>query len=596
MAAAMLALAICAASVFFAVNATQAGGTRAIEAGIAERDVQRHATAAIRDAADGETALRTYLFTKDAAYLDAFAAKRMLAVRELSALSRMMALEGELRPYYEVLELRASNMAAVMDRMIAFGRAGDFHAARAVDLAAQEAAAMSAMRDARTALQEAAYKRGSEIDQQVRKARARVNALMIVLWVLFVLTIVVAFVFMYGEQRQLQAVTARLRAANEALEIARVRAEEADAAKTRFLALASHDMRQPLHAITLYLAALGRRVDGGQAKEILVRTEMAAKSLTRMFSGLLDLARIESGVLKAKPTDFALQETFDAVAAALMEDAVRAKVDLRVVATSVKVHSDPELLASIVRNLVTNAIKYAPGGRVVIGARRVAGGARIEVHDEGPGIPPDKMIIVFGEFVRLDATKGAGVDGLGLGLAIAARIADLLASPLKVASKFGKGATFFLTAPIAIAAAAPQPPAGTVDARELHGILVALLDDDHLSRAAMTGALTDAGGEVQSFASAAGYVAAIRAGADFDLVISDPALLMEVGNAITDWTDRVRPPILLVSGATDAPALARFQASGLPYLIKPVKEATLLAEAARVARRPLVGAEPDAAQ
>jgi signal transduction histidine kinase/CheY-like chemotaxis protein len=508
----------------------------------------------------------------------------------LYALSRMMDSQGELRPFDEVLELRASNAARAMDRMIALGRAGDFRAARDVDLATQETAAMSAMRDARTALQEAAYKRASQIDQEVRKAREKVDSLMVVLWVLFVLMIVVAFAFMYSEQRHLRAMTERLRTANEALESARVRAEEADAAKTRFLALASHDMRQPLHAMTLYLAALARRVEGAQAREILANTEMAAQSLTRMFSGLLDLARIESGVLKAKPTDFALQETFDAVRGALTDDAVRAKVDLRIIDTSLQVRSDPELLASIVRNLATNAIKYAPGGRVVIGARRVGGVARIEVHDEGPGIPPDKMIIVFGEFVRLDAPKGAGVEGLGLGLAIAARIARLLGSRLEVASDYGKGATFSVTAPIAAAAPAPPPATRATDARDLHGVVVAVMDDDPLARTAMARALSDAGADVRPFGAAPNYVAAIRAGADFDLVIADPAMLFEVGNAIADWADRVRPPILLVSGATDAPALARFQASGFPYLIKPVKEAALLAEAARVARRPLVGA------
>ena len=311
--------------------------------------------------------------------------------------------------------------------------------------------------------------------------------------------------------------------------------------------------------------------------------EQAANALTRMFAGLLDLARIESGVLKARPTAFKLQEAFDAVAAEIAPDCAGANVKLHVAKTSIEVISDPELLESILRNLLTNALKYAPNGRVLLGCRRAGKDVRIEVYDEGPGIPKDKLIMVFGEFVRLDAAKGAVVDGLGLGLSIAARLAYLLSSSLHVVSEPGKGSCFHLSLPIAAKIAPPQAPKIILGAPNLAGLRIAVKDDEPLALAAMAAVLADAGADVHAFAESARYVESVAQGAEYDLIIGDPVLLREARIALPERDGR-RPPIIVLTGATDAPTFAALDAANAEFLIKPVSEEALLAAVARVAK------------
>ncbi len=444
------------------------------------------------------------------------------------------------------------------------------------------------MDDLRTAADKLSASAIAEVqaaDARARALRRQVGALILLLVTLFAISNGLAGLIVYGERRQMRAMAAQLVAANQTLAEARAAAEAADAAKTRFLALASHDMRQPLHAITLYLAALTRRVDGAQAKEILGNMDMAAQSLTRMFSGLLDLARIESGVLKAKPAPTSLQSVFDAVAAELRDDAKRTRTDLRVVNTSAVIVTDPELLQSVLRNLVTNAIKYAGGKRVLIGARRRAGEACVMVCDEGPGIAKDKLMFVFGEFVRLDSTP-SGIDGLGLGLSIASRLVKLLGQTLEVNSEVGKGTAFSIRIPLANAAQEDEA-AATLDGRtDLSGLRIAVLDDDALALAAMAAVLEDSGADVQAMSSAKQYVEALDAGAAHDVVILDPVLLGEASLAVRKRPDYVTPPLIVVTGSTDAATLARLEASNLAWLIKPVKEEALLQMAAQVARAP----------
>ncbi len=526
---------------------------------------------------DAETGLRGYVITQREVYLEPYERGRLAAEEASQQLRAQAGKAPELRGPIGRLEAARGAATKVIDAQVALARRdrGRALAALSSDVGKD---AMDAVRVAAGAVSSLARRVEADSDAAMQKIRSYGGGLLAAVSVLFALSILVGALVMWQEWRGLRRLAMDLNAA-------RIRAEEADAAKTRFLALASHDMRQPLHALTLYLAALRRRVDGDQAKQIVSNMEMAAQSLTRMFSGLLDLARIESGVLQAKPRAISLQSVFDDVARELKDDAARTKTELRVVATSLNVHSDPELLGSIIRNLTSNAIKYASGGRVLIGARRKSGGAQIYVIDEGPGIPDDKVMFVFGEFVRLDTVDKRGVDGLGLGLSIAARLAQLLGAKLDVQSTVGKGTSFCVTAPIVGAANVDEDSASSAERRDLTGLSLAVLDDDPLALAAMRDVLRDASAHVSAFIAAAPFVEALKAGARFDLVILDPGLLGDASRLVASIPGFKSPRLLVITGSTDAPTLARLEASRLPWLIKPVQEGVLLQTVQSAARR-----------
>jgi CheY-like chemotaxis protein len=199
------------------------------------------------------------------------------------------------------------------------------------------------------------------------------------------------------------------------------------------------------------------------------------------------------------------------------------------------------------------------------------------VHDEGPGIPEDKLVLMFGEFVRLQRAGAVDKEGLGLGLSIASRLSNLLDGDMEVTSEVGKGTSFCIFAPIAQSPAAqeaPPPP----EPRDLVGIRVAVLDDEPDSRGAMIRVLEDAGGVATGFGFAHRYVEAVRAGARFNLLIADPALRTQVHDAMGGADET---PAIIVTGATDVSTLERLEKSGTPWLIKPIPEDQLIAQAAR---------------
>ncbi len=204
---------------------------------------------------------------------------------------------------------------------------------------------------------------------------------------------------------------------------------EGDSVKTRFLTAIGHDMRQPLHALLLYLSALDRRVEDGEAREILGRADRAAQSLASMIETLIQLARLDAGKVEADIETVPLQPLFDE----LLSRAPSMQID----ATPLMVKSDPVLLDSILQQLVSNAVRHG-GGPVRLSANEFGSEVEITVHDCGPGIAQEDHERVFAEFVRLD---GASNNGLGIGLTIARKLADVLGHGLDVRSP-GDGATF----------------------------------------------------------------------------------------------------------------------------------------------------------
>ncbi|HEX7815601.1 hybrid sensor histidine kinase/response regulator [Dyella sp.] len=220
-------------------------------------------------------------------------------------------------------------------------------------------------------------------------------------------------------------------------------AQRANEAKSRFLAAVSHDLMQPLHAAQLFAHTLGER-DGGNETARHLNGALAATE--GLLAGLLDIARLEAGRLHPQPRAFALADVFDPLAAEFRVLAEERGIRLDVVGSRAWVLTDPQLLRRVLQNFLSNALRYAEHGRVLLGVRRRGAHVRLEVWDNGPGITPDEQRVIFDEFRR---GSTAGGQGLGLGLSIAQRMAGLLGTPLHLRSWPGRGSVFDLEIPCA---------------------------------------------------------------------------------------------------------------------------------------------------
>jgi signal transduction histidine kinase/DNA-binding CsgD family transcriptional regulator len=227
-----------------------------------------------------------------------------------------------------------------------------------------------------------------------------------------------------------------------ALECARVRADSANVAKSRFLAAASHDLRQPLQTLVLLQELLAKVVVGEKAKKLIGRLDRTLGSMSGMLNALLDVDQIEAGTACAEFETFRIDALLDRVTADLACQAEAQRIALRLVPCTLSVCSDPRLLEQMIRNLVSNALKYTKRGRVLLGCRRRNENLSIEVWDTGVGIPEGQLEEIFEEYRQLDNSDRDRSLGLGLGLSIVRRLGSLLDHPVQVRSQFGKGSVF----------------------------------------------------------------------------------------------------------------------------------------------------------
>jgi signal transduction histidine kinase/CheY-like chemotaxis protein len=406
------------------------------------------------------------------------------------------------------------------------------------------------------------------VEQKVDQARAlerrNTDTLYLIGGLLAVLTLLAVALTVWAlrwERKSWRAAYAALSEANEAAENAHQRAHASDLAKTRFLAVASHDMRQPLHALTLYLSALERRVEGAEARDIIKKMDRATQSMVGMFSTLLDLARIQAGVVKAEPTNVRLQDVIDRIVAEHPDSVVEAAP------TMLAAHTDPLLLERLLRNLVSNAIKHG-GGHTRINVVETDGEVEVSVADDGPGIKPEDHERIFEEFARGERRA----DGLGLGLAIVSRIADMLDTTIRLVSAPGEGACFIVRMPAAEIEDAQALPAE--DTRTLEGASILVVDDDTLAREAVAGMLSDFGADVRAAEDEATAASAIDEGFAPRLLVMDLRIGGELAGV--DIAQRLRdrvapaPNIIIVTGDTGPEAMSQLQAAGFQWLIKPV--------------------------
>lgn len=359
--------------------------------------------------------------------------------------------------------------------------------------------------------------------------------------------------------------------------------EIANQTKSRFLAAASHDLRQPMHALGLFVAQLGDKVSSPDTLKIVDQAQASVEALGELFDALLDISKLDAGTLAPQVQDFPVADLLSRMRNDFYAAAAEERVHLRVVPSSLVVRSDPVLLERVLINLVSNAIRYTQrGGRVLLGCRRHEGKVRIEVWDSGEGIPDDKQAEVFQEFFQLSNPERDRSKGLGLGLAIVQRIAALLGHRIDLRSTPGKGSMFAVELPMGKALRGLQKPDAPkqVDDR-LVGALVLVVDDDTLVQQGMRGLLTGWGCHVINAGTAAEAVAEIDGAERLpDVCICDYRL--PDGNGI-QVVERLHVcaseviPAVLISGDTAPEVLNEARKVGYPLLHKPVRPAKLRA-------------------
>lgn len=375
--------------------------------------------------------------------------------------------------------------------------------------------------------------------------------------------------------RRIEDATLELRARTE-------EAEHANLAKSRFLAAASHDLRQPLHALGLFLSELAQHDLDAHGRQITERLFASAEAMEKLLDSLLDISRLDAGVLSPAPSVFDLHARLEHVLARHAADASARGLVLRLHCPPCWAHTDAHMFERIIGNLLGNAIRYTPSGTILLACRRRGPRWRVEVRDRGIGISRDAQQIIFHEFVQLDNAERARDKGLGLGLAIVRRLVDLLGLRLALRSAPGRGSVFAVELP-----AAPPPARADIDleARALGNfddLEVLVVDDDVLARDAMSGLLASWGCSVHALEDADTAMHAVRAGLAPELIVTDLRLrgtsdgiaLIEHLRALPGFA---RLPAVLVSGDTEPARLEHIQASGIHVLHKPVRPARLRA-------------------
>jgi Na+/proline symporter/signal transduction histidine kinase/ActR/RegA family two-component response regulator len=382
-------------------------------------------------------------------------------------------------------------------------------------------------------------------------------------------------------ERRVVERTEELTRLNAALARAKLEADDANISKTRFLAAASHDILQPLNAARLYVTSLTERAGIHDDRRLVDNIDASLEAVEEIFSALLDMSRLDTGVMRPEMASFRIDELLRQIELEFAPLAAARGITLAYVPCSLVVRSDRRLLRRLVQNLVSNAIKYTPTGRVLIGCRRRDGHLRIDVYDTGIGIPKSRRRDIFVEFHRLE--QGAKIArGLGLGLSIVERIARVLGSTVDVASLASGGSHFSVTIPRSEATPIEMAPRdhARIDPSQLAGTMALCIDNEP---AVLDGMETLLQGWGCAVIKAPDLVTALTA-MEETLVRPNGLLVdyhLDHGNGI-DVIQALRArygelPAILITADRTAAVREAARAAGIQVLNKPLKPAALRA-------------------
>jgi CheY-like chemotaxis protein len=375
--------------------------------------------------------------------------------------------------------------------------------------------------------------------------------------------------------------------------------ERASEEKTRFLGTASHDLRQPLHAIALFGAALENELRDRPERRNAERLMRAVNALGASLDTMLDVSRLDAGVITPALQPVQLDALFLPLNHTFAARAEHKKLQLRVRASGLWVHSDPQLLHRMLSNLMDNALKYTARGGVTVTARDRGDAVWIEVRDSGIGIAPEQSSRIFEEFYQVNNPGRDRSRGLGIGLSIVQRLSRLLGHPVQMHSRPGRG-TFFrvvlpaVGAPVgALSPSAEAPSALRRGPAPMLPARVLLLDDELEIREAMTGLLRSHAVDAHAVASEEAAAEALRRaaaeGRPFELLLCDYRLAdgadgLDAGLRLSQGGGaRAATPLLLITGETSPDRLLRVRESRVPVLFKPVAAESLLRAMAEAA-------------
>ncbi|MBC7908195.1 MAG: response regulator [Rhodospirillaceae bacterium] len=376
-------------------------------------------------------------------------------------------------------------------------------------------------------------------------------------------------------EQQVRVRTSDLQASNALLTDARAEAEQANQAKSRFLAAASHDLRQPLQSMFLFASALHSHVSSKTGIDALVRIERGLDVLKGMLDSLLDVSRLDVNVIQTELTVFSLGSMLDDVSVSYRRIAASKGIELRCGPLSnALVCSDQGLLGRMVRNLVENAIRYTEKGRITLSTRLSGGCVHVEVKDTGIGIAPDQLGRIFEEFHQVGNPERDKARGLGLGLAIVQRLSSILGHRVDVQSTLGEGSIFSIQVPMVEGATTESPPPAAAAAPVDTGRLVLVIDDDPMVLLALGAVFEGWGYQVSMANSEDEALVRVRSSKVPNLMVADYRL--REGKVGSDAIKGVRAacgvsiPSIILTGETGHECEVYAEELGAMVLHKPV--------------------------
>ncbi len=358
-------------------------------------------------------------------------------------------------------------------------------------------------------------------------------------------------------------------------------AERANAVKSRFLAAASHDLRQPLQAATLYLSVLTRQAQTPDQQGLCAKMRAPLQVMSGILDALLDISMLDSGLVTPKRSDFALAPILERIAVDLRPAAQQKNLSFDFTQTALLVNSDPALLERIVENLASNAIRYTTEGNIAVHSQSIGDVVRISVVDTGIGIPEEALERIFDEYFQYDNPARNIKKGLGLGLAIVKRLANLLDHPIHVHSTLGKGSTFSVDIPLAQKAAlAADLLEGRIPTHGESKLAVLFIDDDASVADSLSMVLSLAGFEAVSASDGNEAIARLQEGFHPDFILSDYRMPTENGlNVVARLRKALGTdtPAIVMTGDTSLRHIEAQNIANLAVVQKPADPDALIA-------------------